>query len=255
MFKKAEQDWLHSRCEEARAALGAARVEFHASRGENSSSLSQRRLELWSPSTDTTHEFLYYRSECSQECLGTIECESPERGFFSDAKLRQLNEFSQTLIPWLRFKDQHRELFQVLDDAMENFVRSRSELGIESWSGIYLNASPTGAHLELGPYRGFVTEHHVIPLNRGLCGAAVSEGRTLVSGDVREDTHYLACSLETRSEIVIPLRTVEGKIWGELDLDSPKIQAYQPRDVEALERWAIDLSARVDHFFSINSLR
>ena len=62
-------------------------------------------------------------------------------------------------------------------------------------------------------------ESGVIPLNQGICGAAASSGQTVVVDDVNKDSRYLACSLETKSEIVVPV-FAHGKVVGELDIDS-----------------------------------
>ena len=64
-----------------------------------------------------------------------------------------------------------------------------------------------------------MTPHTRIPLNQGICGAAASSGQTVVVDDVSKDPRYLACSLETKSEIVVPI-FVHGKVVGELDIDS-----------------------------------
>ena len=64
-----------------------------------------------------------------------------------------------------------------------------------------------------------MTPHTRIPLNQGICGAAASSGQTVVVDDVSTDPRYLACSLETKSEIVVPI-FVDGKVVGELDIDS-----------------------------------
>ena len=73
--------------------------------------------------------------------------------------------------------------------------------------------------LVLGAFEGAMTPHTRIPLNQGICGAAASSGHTVVVDDVNRDSRYLACSLETKSEIVVPV-FVHGKVVGELDIDS-----------------------------------
>jgi GAF domain-containing protein len=73
--------------------------------------------------------------------------------------------------------------------------------------------------LELGPFKGSMTPHTRIPLNQGICGAAASTGKTVVVDDVNSDPRYLACSTETKSEIVVPI-FVRGEVKGELDIDS-----------------------------------
>jgi len=89
-----------------------------------------------------------------------------------------------------------------------------------NWVGFYLlepGAEPP--MLVLGAFEGAMTPHTRIPLNQGICGAAASTGQTVVVDDVSKDPRYLACSLETRSEIVVPV-FAHGKVVGELDIDS-----------------------------------
>jgi L-methionine (R)-S-oxide reductase len=89
-----------------------------------------------------------------------------------------------------------------------------------NWVGFYMlepGAQPPA--LVLNAFQGAMTPHTRIPLNQGICGAAASSGKTVVVDDVNKDPRYLACSLETRSEIVVPI-FVHGEIVGELDIDS-----------------------------------
>lgn len=110
------------------------------------------------------------------------------------------------------------------------------------WVGFYLIDDPE--NLVLGPYRGKPTEHTRIPVAEGICGAAVREDATLVIDDVQADPRYLACSLETRSEIVVPLRR-DGQVIGELDLDSDLPAAFTPADRDFLETIAAFVQARL----------
>jgi GAF domain-containing protein len=71
-----------------------------------------------------------------------------------------------------------------------------------AWVGIYL---AEGDELVLGPFLGKPSPHTRIPVGRGICGAAAAEKATIVVDDVHADQRYLACSLETRSEIVVPI--------------------------------------------------
>jgi L-methionine (R)-S-oxide reductase len=90
-----------------------------------------------------------------------------------------------------------------------------------NWVGFYMiqKEAPGEDVLILGPFKGSMTPHTRIQLNQGICGAAASSGRTVVIDDVSADSRYLACSLETKSEIVVPV-FVAGKVVGELDIDS-----------------------------------
>src|SRR5881628_1707933 len=91
-----------------------------------------------------------------------------------------------------------------------------------SWVGIYLLE---GDELVLGPYVGKPSPHTRIPLGRGICGAAAAERATIVVDDVNSDPRYLACSIETQSEIVVPI--MRGRtVLGEIDIDSDARAAF-----------------------------
>jgi len=110
-----------------------------------------------------------------------------------------------------------------------------------NWVGIY---RLEGQNLVLGPFQGKPTEHVSIPVGRGICGAAAVSKKTEVVPDVGADARYLACSLETRSEIVVPV-IKDGAFWGEIDIDSDRPNAFSPDDVELLEAVARFLSDRL----------
>lgn len=100
-----------------------------------------------------------------------------------------------------------------------------------TWVGFYFLKD---GRLHVGPYIGKPTPHVEIDLDKGICGAAVSQQETVVVDDVNADPRYLACSLETKSEIVIPIRT-KGEIIGELDIDSDRPAAFREDDRDLLE--------------------
>ena len=109
-----------------------------------------------------------------------------------------------------------------------------------NWVGFYmLEEAADGAEpmLVLGPYVGADTPHKRIPLHQGICGAAVSSAQTVVVDDVNADPRYLACSLETKSEIVAPV-FVNGKVVGELDIDSHQPAAFTADDRQLVEHCA-----------------
>ena len=112
-----------------------------------------------------------------------------------------------------------------------------------NWVGFYLlepGAEPPV--LVLGAFEGAMTPHTRIPLNQGICGAAASSGQTVVVDDVNKDPRYLACSLETKSEIVVPV-FVRGKIVGELDIDSHFPAAFTPEH-QALVQYCAQVVGR-----------
>jgi L-methionine (R)-S-oxide reductase len=108
-----------------------------------------------------------------------------------------------------------------------------------SWAGIYL---VEGEDLVLGPWKGpQATEHVRIPIGAGICGAAAASGRTEIVDDVNADERYLACFASTRSEIVVPI-AYEGRIVGEIDIDSDAPAAFTDADRSFLERVAVLVS-------------
>jgi L-methionine (R)-S-oxide reductase len=111
-----------------------------------------------------------------------------------------------------------------------------------NWVGFYMLDPGDAEMLVLGAFVGAPTEHTRIPVSRGICGAAVAQGETIVVDDVRADPRYLACSIETRSEIVVPIR-VAGKIVGEIDIDSHSAAAFGAEDRAFLEKCAAVIGA------------
>jgi GAF domain-containing protein len=109
-----------------------------------------------------------------------------------------------------------------------------------TWVGIYLLE---GDELVLGPYLGKPSPHTRIPLNRGICGAAASQQQTIIVDDVNSDPRYLACSIETKSEIVVPIMR-GATVLGEIDIDSDRPAAFGEADRRLLESVAAELAKR-----------
>ena len=115
-----------------------------------------------------------------------------------------------------------------------------------NWVGFYmLEAGASPPTLVLGRYQGAMTVHTRIGLNQGICGAAAASGKTVVVDDVKKDPRYLACSLETKSEIVVPI-FVHGKVAGELDIDSHFLAAFGDEDRELVEYCAQLVGKRLE---------
>src|SRR6266571_875005 len=93
------------------------------------------------------------------------------------------------------------------DQLMEDITRLLFDKMLKyNWVGFYmLEPGAEPPMLVLGHFQGGMTPHTRIPLNQGICGAAASSGHTVVVDDVNADSRYLACSLETKSEIVVPI--------------------------------------------------
>ena len=116
--------------------------------------------------------------------------------------------------------------------AMERVVEIlKREMPHYTWVGIYLLE---GDELVLGPFLGKPSPHTRIPIGSGICGAAARERETIIVDDVNADSRYLACSLETKSEIVVPIMN-GGTVLGEIDIDSDRPAAFGPEDRKLLE--------------------
>src|SRR6266851_1793973 len=116
-----------------------------------------------------------------------------------------------------------------------------------NWVGFYmLEPGANPPTLVLGHYQGAMTPHTRIALNQGICGAAASSGKTVVVDDVKKDPRYLACSLETESEIVVPV-FAHGKVAGELDIDSHFLAAFADEDRELVEYCAQLVGKRLEN--------
>lgn len=125
--------------------------------------------------------------------------------------------------------------FASLQRFSVNIIAER--LSDYNWVGFYMVDPGDENVLVLGPFRGAPTEHARIPITEGICGAAVAQDETVIVGDVSADPRYLACSIETRSEIVVPIRA-NGKIVGEIDIDSHTPNAFGADDRNFLENCA-----------------
>jgi L-methionine (R)-S-oxide reductase len=132
-------------------------------------------------------------------------------------------------------------------DLMDKMVKLLHNRMLKyNWVGFYLlepGAEPP--MLVLGAFEGAMTPHTRIPLNQGICGAAASSGKTVVVDDVSKDARYLACSLETKSEIVVPV-FVHGKVVGELDIDSHFPAAFTPEHQSFVQHCAALVGAKLE---------
>jgi len=114
-----------------------------------------------------------------------------------------------------------RSAVELIDSFSEDF----------SWTGIYMLRNGS---LEVGPYIGPPTPHTKIELSDGICGAAARSKASVIVDDVQSDERFLACSLSTRSEIVVPLMDGE-KVLGEIDIDSNQPANFNQQDKQMLE--------------------
>jgi len=140
-------------------------------------------------------------------------------------------ELRRELLPMADAEEAQRRAVEILKTRVPDYT----------WVGIY---RLFGNELVLGPFLGKPSPHTHIPVGRGICGAAAAEKATIVVDDVNADPRYLACSVETRSEIVVPI--MRGcDVLGEIDIDSDRPAAFGDDDKRVLEVAAAILSEKI----------
>ena len=105
------------------------------------------------------------------------------------------------------------------------------------WVGFY---RVDGKILMLAPFQG-PPACTTIELGKGVCGSAWHQATTLVVPDVDLFPGHIACSSESKSEIVIPIHTPTGEIWGVLDVDSEYLSHFDAIDQIELEKFCRSL--------------
>lgn len=113
-------------------------------------------------------------------------------------------------------------------------VEALDRIPTYNWSGFY---RLEGDELVLDEFVGASTDHDRIKVGVGVCGTAVADNANQVVRDVRDLENYLACSLQTRSEIVVLIRKGD-MILGQIDIDGHQVAAFDATDEAFLERVA-----------------
>lgn len=131
-------------------------------------------------------------------------------------------------------------------DAVANLANAAAlaacRLDRISWVGFYLADGDGG--LVLGPFQGKPACTRIGP-GRGVCGAAACSKKTMVVADVRDFPGHIACDPESRSEIVVPISTAGGEIFGVLDVDSSVTARFDEEDAEGLDLFVAVLRRRL----------
>ena len=110
------------------------------------------------------------------------------------------------------------------------------------WVGYYLH-NHKKKELVLNAYVGKPTNHTLIPFGKGICGQVALSNENFIVDDVNLQDNYISCSLDVKSEIVIPLFVNENNI-GQIDIDSNRLRAFSEKDATFLEE--------VNHLVSIH---
>ena len=131
-----------------------------------------------------------------------------------------------------------RQLEALLDtrDWLTNSAQAcaflMQELPDLNWVGFYLQRQPE--MLSLGPFQG-KPACHPIPFTKGVCGAAARTRETQRVADVHAVADHIACDADSRAELVVPI-VANDRLWGVLDLDSPRQGRFGEADQAGIER-------------------
>lgn len=101
------------------------------------------------------------------------------------------------------------------------------------WVGFYFKNGDK-QELKLHQFAGESTEHTIIPFGKGICGQVALSNENFVVQDVSEQTNYISCGLNVKSEIVIPIFINRENI-GQIDIDSHTVNPFTKDDITLLE--------------------
>ena len=119
-----------------------------------------------------------------------------------------------------------------------------SHMTVYDWVGFYLS-DVKNKKLHLGPFYGEPTEHTSISYGKGICGQAAADQKTYVIDDVAEEKNYIACSIQVKSEIVVPI--IKNQIVvGQIDVDSHTPAAFKQEDQQLLEQICRELATYIE---------
>ncbi len=138
------------------------------------------------------------------------------------------------------------ELYDALYPQIEALVATESDLTANLanvaaalkeafgffWVGFYVVKE---GQLVLGPFQGPIACTR-IPFHRGVCGACYTRQKTLIVPDVEQFLGHIACSSESKSEIVVPVFRPNGTVALVLDVDSDELDDFGGADLAGLER-------------------
>jgi len=120
-----------------------------------------------------------------------------------------------------------------------------SSVDYYQWVGFYMTDETDRNKLILGPYRGAPTVHTSIDFGVGICGQVADDKDTRIVQDVSKEGNYLSCSIDVKSEIVVPIRDKDGATRGMLDIDSHELEPFHEGDRQLLE----DICRLLEHEF------
>jgi GAF domain-containing protein len=147
----------------------------------------------------------------------------------SDSKKISKEEMYRSLLP------QIQELIRNETDLttqLANIAAALKQTFGFFWIGFYVVQENK---LVLGPFHGPPACSH-IAFGKGVCGTAWKEKRTIIVPAVEQFPGHIACSSESKSEIVVPVFGKDNEIIGVLDIDSDRLNAFDETDADYLNQ-------------------
>jgi GAF domain-containing protein len=198
-----------------------------------------RDLELESLAVDQDSLRLFFLGDPSSLCSSIpISFESTALGklcFGPSRDDKALQDLASLLGPLLAWKEiswaQKKELGQGLWQLY-------SENPSFDWVGIYRRDPQNTSELIVSMYFGSPTPHERIPVERGICGAAIRDEQSVYVPDVKVDARFLACSLSTKSELVVPIYDHNGQAFAEIDIDCTELNGFSAEKIREVESMA-----------------
>lgn len=164
--------------------------------------------------------------------------------FWSELEIKRFNDLYDKI---KKEYDKVMTIYEAKDDKAQEELKNNllnficdicaKTIPYYNWFGFYLVDKNEENMLYLGPFVGEPTEHTRIPFGRGICGQAAEKKDTIIVQDISEEKNYLACSLKVKSELVTPI-IKDGKILGEVDIDSHYLNAFSYFDKNFIEKIA-----------------
>jgi len=123
---------------------------------------------------------------------------------------------------------------QSIEDRLQMIcVLLKEKIDYYDWVGFYFK-NEDKEELKLFTFAGAETDHVIIPFGKGICGQVAVNNKNFVVPDVQAQDNYIACSINVKSEIVIPLFK-NGENVGQIDIDSNSTDPFTEKDERFLE--------------------
>jgi len=140
----------------------------------------------------------------------------------------------------MNFQELRPQVEQILQDSNIDVKERMTQIcelleqniSYYDWVGFYFK-NGNKEELKLKAFAGEPTDHEIIPFGKGICGQVAVSNQNFVVPDVKAQDNYIACSINVKAEIVIPL-FVNGENVGQIDIDSHTADPFTAEDEEFL---------------------